>query len=59
MTSQQRFDELDAVVKQQRDSVAALHASSGEDGGEARCSIVELRVSSYVVSEHHGGMVRT
>ena len=58
MTREQRLDELDPVVKQQRNAIARLHAAPGEDRREPCRAIVELRMGQDVVAEHDGRVVR-
>ena len=54
MTREQRLDELDPVVEEQRDPITRPHAARGEDRGEARRAIVKLGVGQDVVAEHDG-----
>ncbi len=59
VTGEQRLDELDPVVQDQRDAVARLHAAGGEHRGEACGAIVKLRMGADVFAEDDGGPVRT
>jgi hypothetical protein len=57
MASEQRLDELDPVVEEQRHPIAHLDAGRVEDRGEACSAIVKLRVGADLLAEHDRGMV--
>ena len=59
MIGEQRLDELDPVVEQQRDAIVCLHAARRENRREACRAIVDLGVSSNLVAGRHGRLVRT
>ena len=44
----QRLDELDPVVKEERDAIARPHTAGREHGGQTRGAIVELSMSADV-----------
>ena len=59
VTGEQRLDELDPVVEEQRHAIARPDAAGREHGGQTRGAIVQLRVGADVVAEDHRVTVGT
>ena len=58
MAREQRFDELDPIVQEDRDAVTRPHAAAHEHGGEARSALVKLGVRPRLVTEDEREVVR-
>ncbi len=58
MAGEERFDELDPVMEEQRHAVARPHATGSEHGGEARRAGVERGVRPDLIAEDECGVVR-